>query len=540
MNAIIPLAKVLALEPQVADLEGIVNAGSTISNTENLFASYDYTDYNNAMLSTFRGFATRLSYEGEVFKAVKVIFAVEFDGYDVICKIRKNDFTTVIATKQLECIAGNQTKIFIFDNEITPADITDGNFYVSIESADISGCRVNTTAINRTARVSSDVSNKNKYITTGTSTWSDNATATSNSLAIEVLSAEQLTIALPVAQDTTNWYKQVALPPKIYGVVGKEMNIYFDALVSDRYTEYNIDVVCTVGTQQKERWTYVPGSAATTTMNINFYDKFNNFVMSATTSIIVVADSAKSGSNPKCLFIGDSLTAANTYTGELLTLLGAGDVMDITLIGTKGSSTNLHEGIAGYKVADFYVGTPNPSPFVFTGVFNFSTYMSTNGFAEVDYVFIMLGINDVFSYTSDADVDALYTLNYTKLEAMITNIKAFNANVKIGIMIPTPPSFNQDSFGKNYASVQNQWRFKRNIHRYAKKLIAAYTGREASNIYAIPTNCCIDTENNMSVETVAVNSRNSTTVVRQSNGVHPATSGYYQIADCVYYALKNI
>jgi len=31
-----------------------------------------------------------------------------------------------------------------------------------------------------------------------------------------------------------------------------------------------------------------------------------------------------------------------------------------------------------------------------------------------------------------------------------------------------------------------------------------------------------------------VNSRNSTTEVRGTNGIHPATSGYYQIADAVY------
>ena len=43
-----------------------------------------------------------------------------------------------------------------------------------------------------------------------------------------------------------------------------------------------------------------------------------------------------------------------------------------------------------------------------------------------------------------------------------------------------------------------------------------------------------DSENNMPVTTKAVNTRNSETEKVALNGVHPADSGYYQIADAVY------
>ena len=43
-----------------------------------------------------------------------------------------------------------------------------------------------------------------------------------------------------------------------------------------------------------------------------------------------------------------------------------------------------------------------------------------------------------------------------------------------------------------------------------------------------------DTEYNMPSITTKVNTRNNTTTLRQSNGVHPAESGYYQIADACY------
>ena len=69
--------------------------------------------------------------------------------------------------------------------------------------------------------------------------------------------------------------------------------------------------------------------------------------------------------------------------------------------------------------------------------------------------------------------------------------------------------------------------------------MAYFTGKESSNIYVVPTNVNLDTENNMQTTTVAINSRNSDTLERQSNGVHPADIGYYQIADVIYYWLKG-
>ena len=43
-----------------------------------------------------------------------------------------------------------------------------------------------------------------------------------------------------------------------------------------------------------------------------------------------------------------------------------------------------------------------------------------------------------------------------------------------------------------------------------------------------------DSENNMPKAEHAVNTRNTDTEMRGINGVHPATSGHYQIADVVY------
>lgn len=332
-------------------------------------------------------------------------------------------------------------------------------------------------------------------------------------------------------------FNTLALPPKMYSIANKEVNVYYDSLVKRKYQDDMFQVNANIGIAQDERWTN--NSSLLTDYNITFnrYSKTRDLLATGVTQLKMVAASAKSGQNPKCLFIGDSLTEANTMTGELLTLMGA-DVMDVTLIGTKGTSPNLHEGIGGWTVAKFY--TDATSPFVFSGAFNFSQYMSTNGFAGVDYVFIGLGINDVFALTTDDDVDFLWLTMKAQLEAMIANIKVYNASVKVGILTPIPPSNHQDSFGKSYWAGKAQWVYKECWHKLVCNMIDYFKNREAESIYIVPTHLNIDTERNMQTESVAANSRNSTTIVRQSNGVHPAASGYYQMADSVYYFLKNV
>jgi len=44
--------------------------------------------------------------------------------------------------------------------------------------------------------------------------------------------------------------------------------------------------------------------------------------------------------------------------------------MDVTLVGTKGTTPNKHEGTSGWTANQYY--TDVASPFVFSGAFNFS------------------------------------------------------------------------------------------------------------------------------------------------------------------------
>jgi hypothetical protein len=50
----------------------------------------------------------------------------------------------------------------------------------------------------------------------------------------------------------------------------------------------------------------------------------------------------------------------------------------------------------------------------------------------------------------------------------------------------------------------------------------------------INVSCQFDSENNMQTAATAVNSRNTTTELRGSNGIHPDVGGQNQIADAAF------
>jgi lysophospholipase L1-like esterase len=426
--------------------------------------------------------------------------------------------------------------------------------------------------------------------------------------ALKALEAALPSIAPPI----------IIIPPKVYAVQNKEMNVYFNNLLTGPVSDFLVDVSASVGIQQCERLVINSATASTANATITLSDKKTGTQLAtATTSLQVVASSAKSGTTQKVSVIGDSLTSAGTITQTLLDNAST-DVMGVQLIGTLGTGLNKHEGRGGWGINSYTTAGPTywaftvsgvtvtplinateytnngttfrvqsvnltggagtivcsvqsgsnaptasgtltksnavagdatiafsasasqpGNPFWISGAVNYAQYLVNNSLVTPDFVAIMLGINDVFAQTSDANATSTATTRLNQLDTLIASIKAVNGTIKVLLMIPPPPA-GQDAFGKNYLVGETAWRHKRNIVLWAQSMIAKYSGQEANRIYLVPTNVAIDTVNNYPTETVAINSRNTNTMVRQSNGVHPDTSGYQQIADALTAALKAI
>jgi lysophospholipase L1-like esterase len=367
--------------------------------------------------------------------------------------------------------------------------------------------------------------------------------------ALVAASTVQAAIAeLSVAVENVTAGTTIILPPTIYGLEGKETNIYFDNLLLDDAASYNISAIhsASSGVSQNHRWTWTPaGSVTTGALTISLNNKRSGLqIVAGTTNTYAAAASAGTGTNKKVIVIGDSLIGGGVVT-QTLVENAAADAMGITLYGTQGTGSNLHEGRGGWAVYD-YTGAgrtlevpPKPNPFWDGSAVNFANYLTVNSIPAPDWVFISLGINDCADQVTDASAISNANTRLAVLATLINSIKAADPNTKVGLMLATPPSAYQDSFGANYgASTLLRWRFKRSILLWVQRVLAIYANQQSSRIYIVPVNVNLDTVYNMLKVTTVANARNTTSVERQSNGVHPATSGYQQMADAVWAFMK--
>lgn len=326
----------------------------------------------------------------------------------------------------------------------------------------------------------------------------------------------------------------LVLPP-LYGVVGREANLYFTGL--GEFVSRNIawDATCSVGNQESARWTLVPASAGVTAITVDVVNPWTNDTLATASSTITVCAANAAGS-ATLLCIGDSTTANGIMTGELVVLDTADANLALSLIGTQGSGANKHEGRSGWKATHF---TTTGSPLYNAGVVDFANYLSANSLSTPTHVVINLGINDIFNAADDSAATTAVALCADSISLIVHSIQSAVPAAKIGVALPIPPSVSQDAFGDDYQSGRTTLRYAENWKMLIKKLAGYFAGNTASLVYLLPFSVSLDTENNMPTTTSAVNSRNATIIKRQTNSLHPDTSGYYQLADVVYAWVKN-
>lgn len=153
---------------------------------------------------------------------------------------------------------------------------------------------------------------------------------------------------------------------------------------------------------------------------------------------------------------------------------------------------------------------------------DFASYASSLDVSSIDYVYVLLGWNDWWNSINNIK---------TQAQTFITNVHASFPDAKvvlIGLEIPA-----LDGLGTNYGSYTgiisnyiSMLQFVHDIDAIYEELV-----NENTNVYHVNLSGQFDTEHNMPQSTRAVNTRNSETETYQSNGIHPANSGYLQIAD---------
>lgn len=213
----------------------------------------------------------------------------------------------------------------------------------------------------------------------------------------------------------------------------------------------------------------------------------------------------------------------------------------ILIIAVTGEGTNFPETgtltwvSGGVNHTDIvYTSSENApgNPFwnVETGAVDIAGYAEKLGVSSIDYVYVLLGWNDA----AKSEEDYLrYARNF------VMHFTSYNPNIKIvymGLQIPA-----RDGLGANYGA-QGVYTDYHGLMQYVFNLDAWYASMKASFPRALTTISIagqFDTEHNSITAERQVNVRNSTMETYQSNGVHPAHSGYMQIADAVYRDLTH-
>lgn len=342
-----------------------------------------------------------------------------------------------------------------------------------------------------------------------------------------------------------NCDKNIVLPSYgLYVVEGDTLNVFYDNVIqygqADRLNIYQ---------QAKGNWNQLPRfQKSIPTLTPDYYQ--NYFIVSdmypnypkkdndvyCNTRLTVVSANAGSGLTKKCLFIGDSMTASNVFTEKLVDLFAL-DVMNIQLIGTLGTTKAPSEGRGGWRAWN-YAFEPDASsdgmspsvtnPFYDsnTGEFNFSMYMSDNGYSGLDYVFICLGTNDISRSTHTSKSDILLAYN-----TIIDSIKAYDSNIKVVLwLLPMPCQLTNEQYKKNIFL---------NMKKY---LIEEYDNNTArtNGIFLVDVGATLDCLNQFNYTTQNISDYDSEEIRIPTDIIHPSTNGYYEIAHTLFGMIKYL
>jgi hypothetical protein len=171
--------------------------------------------------------------------------------------------------------------------------------------------------------------------------------------------------------------------------------------------------------------------------------------------------------------------------------------------------------------------------------FSLATWQTANSITlnSGDWFTIPLGINDVFSLTSDQAVFQRIAQMQDQLQSMINNCLSVQSGLRIGILM-TISQPDQNTFGYTYADTQTSWRARRNTQLLREAMLTMFAGQ--SQVYVLGWHLGLDTAHNYPWTMQAFNARNPIPSATIAPGTISANSVWESSAINCYGALAGI
>ena len=204
------------------------------------------------------------------------------------------------------------------------------------------------------------------------------------------------------------------------------------------------------------------------------------------------------------------------------------DSGDGSTLQTNGTLTWVSGGVNHSNIVYTNAVNASGNPFwnTSTNTVDFVSYANRFNVNTIDYMIILLGWNSANSLASTLVGNIYVFLNLIKQQ--FPNIKI----IASGLQIPA-----RDGMGSNYGTnmvYSNYIKLKDYVFNLEKYYNKAIERGSFTDITVVNLSGQFDSDNNMPENNRVVNVRNTKTEIYQTNGVHPANSGYMQIADAVY------
>ena len=330
----------------------------------------------------------------------------------------------------------------------------------------------------------------------------------------------------------------ILIPNTIYGVVGVETNIYWDnAIQCSNIDDVIVQVNGGSGVNLGSCWRYKPTSAGSFTFTVYVRDKNYRVLAQKTITFTATVKAVDSATTINAILIGDSMFD-NQYHIPALTADFTSTNITFNVLGTRTYS----EGRGGWTSTQYVSvasagGVSNPFYNPNTQTFDFSYYMTNQGYSNIDFVFIALGTNDARGVSNFTDYQNASLVPVKNLKTMIDSIIAYDPSITIGLCLPAIGAKMQYPFAINNSTYQPESLFKAVIQLQNANIESVFTNY--GNVFIVPMGLSIDNEYGYPTSSVAVSDRITSTITVQSDPYHPTSEGYGQFADCEFCFIRN-